>query len=262
MIMPDTRYRKFYDQRRSETYGHDYENFIAENHSWFLVVKKFIRQYDLADKKCLEIGSSGGFFQDLVADYTGTDIARSLARYYHKPYHVAVGSRYPFPDEQFDAVWTITVFEHIPGLQEALLEIKRLLKPGGVVLFAPAWQCRSWAADGYDVRPYADFGFMGKMIKASVPLRNSLLWRSLFLIPKRLFRHFVFLTGRKVTIIRYKQIRPNYEVFWSSDSDACNHIDPHDAILWFESHGFTCLSHPLHCKALLVRTGGLVFRKN
>ncbi|MGC8604704.1 MAG: class I SAM-dependent methyltransferase [Desulfomonilaceae bacterium] len=69
-------------------------------------------------------------------------------------YRVAEGNRYPYDDQMFDAIWTITVFEHIPHLQQALLEIKRLLKPSGVLLFAPAWQCRPWAADGFDVRPY------------------------------------------------------------------------------------------------------------
>lgn len=102
--MADTEYRDFYDKRRKETYGHDYSSTSAEDHSWFPVVKKFVDDYSLADKKCLEIGSSGGFFQDLVPDYCGTDIAHTLAKYYHKPYRVATGTRYPFDDESFDAI--------------------------------------------------------------------------------------------------------------------------------------------------------------
>lgn len=254
-------YRTFYDERRSKTYAQDYRRLRAEDHSSYWELKEFIDGFKLYDKRCLEIGSSGGAFQDMVGDYWGTDIAESLAKHYHKPYRVAGESRYPFDDEMFDAIWTIAVFEHIPRLQEALLEIERLLKPGGLVLFAPAWQCRPWVAEGYTVRPYRQLSLTGKLIKAVIPIRNSVLWRSLFVIPKRLVQHLAFLFGRKSTEIRYRKLAANYQVYWTTDSDACNSIDPHDAILWFLSHGFDCLSHPGHLSAFFVRTGALIFRK-
>lgn len=256
-----TDYQSFYDERRLQTYAQDYDAIRAEDHAGYRELGEFIQQYDLSAKKCLEIGSSGGFFQDMVEDYTGTDIAESLARHYHKPYKIADGSRYPFPDNTFDAIWTFHVFEHIPDLQTAMLEVVRLLKPGGVVFFAPAWQCRTWAADGYEVRPYSDFGWRGKLVKASIPLRNSIWWRSLFIFPKRIVRQAAYALGQRVEAIKYKKIKANYEIFWQSDSDACNAIDAHDAILWFKSHGCVCLSHPTATSALLFRHGGLVLRK-
>ncbi len=251
----------FYDDRRSETYGDDFTHHDPTERRHHQDLLDFIENYGLANKRCLEIGSSGGSNQDLVEDYYGTDLAPSLGASYHKPYRAIEGTRYPFDDSMFDAIWTIAVFEHIPDLQAAMLEVVRLLKPGGVVYFWPAWQCRSWAAEGYPVRPYSDFGLRGKLIKASIPLRESVVWRSLFLFPKRIWRHFGFLLGRRYAEILYRRIQANWETFWMSDSDACNSIDPHDAILWFESHGLKCLSHPLHREALLVRTGSLVFRK-
>ena len=259
--MHDKDYKSFYDERRDETYSHDYNMSRAEDSSKYDELTKFIGEYSLGEKKCLEIGSSGGFFQDMVEDYYGTDIAETLSQYYHKPYKVSVGTKYNFESESFDAIWTFSVFEHIPHLQEALLEIKRLLKPGGVVLFNPAWQCRSWAADGYQVRPYSDFRFTGKLIKASIPIRNSIVWRSFFIFPKRIYRHIGFLLGHKYKTIIYKKIKPNYKVYWTSDSDACNQIDPHDAILWFVSNGFECLSHPLNFRAFMVRNGSIIFKK-
>jgi SAM-dependent methyltransferase len=259
--MDQTDYKSFYDERRHQMYTDYYTRMRPEQSGYYNDLKAFIEAHGLKDKKCLEIGSSGGFFQDMVKDYYGTDIAASLAQYYHKPYRVAESETYPFDEQMFDAIWTIMVYEHIPHLQRALLEINRLLKPGGVVLFAPAWQCRSWAADGFAVRPYSDFGLRGKLVKASVPIRDSVIWRGLFVFPKRLYRHLRFCMGHKYTEVQYKKLKPNYEVFWVSDADACNHIDPHDAILWFASHGFDCLSHPLHARALLVRTGSLVFKK-
>jgi SAM-dependent methyltransferase len=197
----------------------------------------------------------------MVEEYWGTDIAESLARYYRKPYRVARGTRYPFDDEMFDAIWTLAVYEHIPRLQDALLEIGRLLKPGGLLLFAPAWQCRPWAAEGYQVRAYRDLGWKGKCIKATIPVRDSVAWRALFIFPKRAARHLLFLLGWRYRQIRYKRLKANYDVYWTSDSDACNSIDPHDAVLWFWSHGFECISHSTHLAALFVRTGPLIFRK-
>lgn len=140
------------------------------------------------------------------------------------------------------------------------MEIKRLLKSNGVVLFVPAWQCRPWAAEGYAVRPYSDFGLKGKLIKASIPIRDSIMWRSVFILPKRLY-YLKFAFGYKYIDIRHKKLKPNYGVFWTPDSDACNHIDPHDAILWVASHGFECLSHPMHLSGFLVCSDALVFRK-
>jgi SAM-dependent methyltransferase len=258
---PETRIRDFYDDRRSDNYGDEFTGRPAEEHPIYPRLVEFIERYGLANKRCLEIGSSGGANQDLVEDFWGTDIAESLAKHYHKPYRVADGARYPFEDGMFDAIWSISVFEHIPDLQTAMQEIIRLLKPGGVLFFKPAWQCRPWAAEGYQVRPYSDFGLWGKLVKASIPLRDSVVWRSLFVFPKRFWRHLSYLLGHRYREILYRRLKANWEIFWTCDSDACNSIDPHDAILWLESHGVKCLSHPLPWRAFFVRTGGLVFRK-
>ncbi len=253
--------KEFYDWRRHKTYGDIDEQLRAEDHAYYERLSAFISQYGLKDKKCLEIGSAGGLFQDMVTDYHGTDIAESLAKYYHKPYRVAEYGHYPFDDAVFDAIWTLSVYEHIPELNDALLEIKRLLKPGGVVYFAPAWQCRPWAAEGYAVRPYSDFGLKGKLIKASIIIRDTVLWRFLFLFPKRMVNLLRFLLGHKFKRIHYKPLNANWDTYWTSDSDACNHIDPHDAILWFLSNGFACLTHPTTLKVLFIRRGGLVFQR-
>jgi SAM-dependent methyltransferase len=256
------KYKTFYDERRQETYGISDQIQKAEHHSFYAELNDFIKNYDLKNKRCLEIGSAYGTFQDMVEDYHGIDIADSLAKYYHKPYVAVKGVKYPFKDNMFDAIWTRAVFEHIPNLQEALMELTRLLKPGGVILFAPAWQCRPWAAQGYEVRSYKDFSWKGKLVKISIPIRNSVFWRAIFVMPKRFFWHLCYILGHRHIEIKYKKLKANYDVFWQSDSDACNHIDPHDAILWFESQGFKCLSHPMHFSAFFVRTGGIIFRKN
>jgi SAM-dependent methyltransferase len=254
------KYKEFYDENRVDQYGEQYTTKLAKEHPSYADLLVFIKTYRLQDKKCLEIGSSGGGFQDMVEDYHGTDIADSLKKYYHKPYKMAVGVAYPFENDEFDAIWSLHVYEHIPHLQEAMLEIKRLLKKDGVLLFSPAWQSRPWAAEGYEVRPYSNFEIKGKIIKLLIPIRNSILWRSFFIFPKRIIRSVIFLLGFKYKEVKYKKLQANYETYWMPDSDACNSIDPHDAILWFESNGFKCLSHPLYLRSLFVRNGALIFK--
>ncbi len=126
-----------------------YGTMPAANHPYFELLNEFITKYDLQSKKCLEIGSGGGCFQDMVDNYTGCDIAPGLLSFYHKPFIVTDGYKIPLPSESFDAIWTINAHEHIPNIQNALCEIKRLLKTGGLVFFAPAFHTRPWFAGGY-----------------------------------------------------------------------------------------------------------------
>lgn len=256
----EEKYRSFYeDVDRQTTYS---TTKSPEQHGGYKRIKGFIETYGLEDKSVLEVGSSKGVYQDMVEGYVGLDIAESLRPNYRKPFFtVNEDGTYPFEDASFDAAWTWAVFEHIPDIDTALRELARVIKPGGHILFAPAWQCRSWAAEGYPVRPYSDFGWGGKLIKASIPLRNSLPWRIAKLIPKRLFRHFLYLLGHRMTALPTGKLKPNYDIFWMSDSDAVHAIDPHDALLWFEANGFKCINHPLHLKALSVRTGPLILEK-
>ena len=49
-------------------------------------------------------------------------------------------TRMPFPDETFDKVIAAEVLEHIPADQQAMNEIARVLRPGGVAaVTVPAW---------------------------------------------------------------------------------------------------------------------------
>jgi len=234
-----------------------------EKNSFFQELKKFVRDFDLKDKKILEIGSGNGKFQDIVENYTGLDIVEDLKKYYHKPYFVLDSSGiYPFNDSFFDAVFTYAVFEHIPNINLALNEMLRVLKPGGVILFNAAWFVRPWAAGGYAIRPYKDLSFREKIIKFLIPLRNNLFFRLLYVVPKRIFRTFLFLVNKKNFYnLKYKKLKANYKKFWDSDSDACNHIDPHSMILWFFAHNCEVLNYPNILKAFFVRTGSLIIRK-
>lgn len=42
-------------------------------------------------------------------------------------------SRLPFTDQAFDSVIAIEVIEHLPSVEQALAEVRRVLRPGGIV---------------------------------------------------------------------------------------------------------------------------------
>ena len=135
----------------------------------------------------------------------------------------------PLNENEFDGVWTIWVLEHVPNPQAALLEIRRVTKDGGYVFLAPQWDCTPWAAGGYPVRPFSDFGLGGKLIKASIPIQSSLLCLS------RPFTRLALYARWKVTggptKLHYRRLTPNYTRYWMADSDAVNRLDQYETAL-------------------------------
>jgi SAM-dependent methyltransferase len=196
----------------------------------------------------------------MVENYVGLDISTSAQRYYHKPYVLASATAMPFHDNEFDAAWTIWVLEHVPDPESALREMRRVVKPGGVILLGPAWFCTSWAAQGYEVRPYSDFGLAGKAIKASLPLTSSVAFRLSYIFPIRGVRYLAAKASASPTSFHYSRLTPNYKKYWVADSDAINSMDPLEAVLWFESRGDHCINCPGGMGNLAVPGGPLVIR--
>ena len=203
-------------------------------------VRRFVDQYALQDAAVLDVGSGQGHLQDIVADYTGLDIAASAAKYYHKRFVAGTATAMPFADDEFDAAWSIWVLEHIPNPEAALAEIRRVVKPGGLLYLLPAWDCKPWAAQGYEVRPYSDFGLPGKLIKASIPVRKSEAFWLFTAVPNRVLR--AAFAGSGPTRLHYRRLEPNYAEYWQHDSDAVNDLDEIEVAMWFESRGDQCLS--------------------
>jgi|RhiMetdeSRZDD1v2_1073273.scaffolds.fasta_scaffold23905_2 SAM-dependent methyltransferase len=214
-------------------------------------VSAFVKRFNLSDRPVLEIGSGRGYLQDVAENYTGLDISPSVARFYHKKFILGSATAMPFPNDSFDGVWSIWVFEHVPNPEQAFHEARRVTRDNGVLFLHPAWNCTSWAAEGYEVRPYSDFGLGGKLIKASIPLRSSPPFIVMSLLPNRIARNFVAWFGP--TRLRYRRLTPNYEKYWIADSDAVNSIDSHEALLWFRSRGDECLN----CEDVSVLMGDM-----
>jgi ubiquinone/menaquinone biosynthesis C-methylase UbiE len=123
-----------------------------------------------------------------VKDYVGLDISPTAKRYFHKPFVQGSATQLPFRDGEFGALWTIWVLEHVPKPEQGLTEMRRVVKDSGLLYVQPAWNVPSWSGEGYEVRPYRDFGIKGKLIKSSLILRASPYFRAAYLLPTQLLR--------------------------------------------------------------------------
>jgi SAM-dependent methyltransferase len=201
-------------------------------------VTAFVKRFNLSDRPVLEIGSGRGYLQDIAQDYTGLDISPTVKRFYHKKFVLGSATAMPFPNDSFDGVWSIWVFEHVPNPEQAFFEARRVTRDGGMLFLLPAWNCTPWAAQGYQVRPYSDFDLRGKIIKATIPFR--LLLDVLAVVPIHIVRRLGAWFGP--TRLRYRRLKPNYDQYWIEDSDAVNSIDRQEAMLWFLTRGDECLN--------------------
>ena len=203
-------------------------------------VAAFAKEFNLGGRTVLEIGSGRGYLQNVVENYTGLDISSNVARFYHKKFVLGSATALPFADDSFDGVWSVWVFEHVPNPEQAFREARRVTRDKGVLFLLPAWNCSSWAAEGYEARPYADFDLAGKLIKASLIVRAEPAFRIASLLPIRGVRTLAAQFGP--TRLRYRRLTPNYEEYWVPDSDAVNSIDRQEAKLWFLSRGDECVN--------------------
>jgi ubiquinone/menaquinone biosynthesis C-methylase UbiE len=249
-------YQQAYSAMQSADTGEAYLK-VAEDVAAGIGVKRTLQDYigahDLSGKRALDVGSGRGYLQDVVADYTGLDISRSAERFYHKPFVLGSATALPFPDNHFDIVWSIWVLEHIPNPEQALREMRRVTRDGGLIYLMPAWFCPTWAAQGYQVRPYSDFGLTGKLIKASIPLRSQLPFIAAYLLPARAIRFLSYETSRSPTRLHYRRLQPNYAKYWVPDSDATSSIDWYEALLWFDSRGDQVLNHDSPAASIVQR---------
>ena len=218
-------------------------------------VKNFVRQFGLERAKVLDVGAGTGYLQDVVNDYVGLDISPEAARFYHKPFIQASATEMPVPDSSFDAIWSVFVLEHVPNPEQALVEMRRTVKNGGLLWLAPAWNCQSWYADGYPVRPFSDLDLKGKVYKAGIPMLEYPPFKMLSLVMTRVALRAGRLGGGP-THLHYRPLKANYEKYWMPDSDAVNSLDRDEMRLWFTSRGDECLN----CEGALWGVSELIVR--
>lgn len=112
------------------------------------VVEYLVRRFAGKSERVLDLGARRSpYTSGLPGLVVGLDLpaeedarlgfsSKSLNRF-ARGRHVAVfgrGEAMPFPDNTFDTVLMIEVIEHVEGDDQALREIRRVLKPGGVLV--------------------------------------------------------------------------------------------------------------------------------
>jgi len=92
-----------------------------------------------------------------VTEYIGLDIETALDYDTSVPDAVWDGTVIPFSDGHFDVVLATEVFEHIHDPGHALIEIRRVLKPGGLIFFTVpyVWPLHEAPHDEYRYTPFA-----------------------------------------------------------------------------------------------------------
>ena len=211
-----------------------------ENNNVVGGVKQFVKDFHMEKARVLDVGAGTGYLQDIVENYVGLDISPTASRYYHKPFIEASATEMPIPDNDFDLVWSIWVLEHVPNPEQALSEIRRVAKNGGLLFLVPAWECSPYLAQGYPVRPFSDFDWQGKFTKAGMFFRLYLPFYRAVQTTQRLA--LTAMEGSGPTKFHYTSLEANYDHYWMPDSDAINSLDRYEMSRWFTSRGDECMN--------------------
>jgi SAM-dependent methyltransferase len=129
-----------------------------EDHWWYRGRRRFLRaeldRLPLAPAaRLLDAGCGSGRTLDELAGYgrvSGIDLSpeavAAARRRGHDDVHVARAEELPFADATFDVVTCLDVVEHTPDDRATLAELRRVTRPGGLLLVTvPAYQALwSW----------------------------------------------------------------------------------------------------------------------
>lgn len=154
----------------------DYDAIPASEFSWRV---NLVRQFGAPGGKLLDIGCATGKFLELASkagwEAHGVEIsgfAARLARRRGFNVHCGTLETAAYPDGAFDIVTAFDLLEHLPEPRRFLVEVKRILKPGGVfiVLTPNAGAFRALAAGngwiGYTVSLEHILYFRPRTLKA------------------------------------------------------------------------------------------------
>lgn len=127
-----------------------YFDWHAEPGYWADVTRHFPPQTRLLDVGCGTAWLAGHF-----ADYTGIDgspdAVAAAAERGITVLHGDVDEPLPFPDDSFDGAVLKDLLEHVADPVKLVLEVRRVLRPGGVV-FASSPDAQRWVWNDYTHR--------------------------------------------------------------------------------------------------------------
>ncbi len=125
---------------------------------------KFFREYITEGDAILDIGCGNGrvyqLCENLQVAYTGIDQSGELIgiaknKYPAAQFDVGEMTKLPYGDKTFSVIICVATFNHLPDVEtrlKALQEMKRVLKPGGVILMT------NWNVLSENAQKYIDKG--------------------------------------------------------------------------------------------------------
>jgi len=214
---PGTTATDFYNAADEQRYGRT--ALPADTGALILLLARYsIGPNDLI----LDLGCGKGPLRGLGGRYLGLDLSYyALSRFLGTQWGVqADAQQVPVKAGRVSVVVSTATLEHLPAPGRCLDEIDRVLRPGGLAYLAPAWFCRPWASRGIAVKPYRSLPLRDRITKALLPILDSMLVRSLWIIPVRILREIRFGLRRRPVPLAYRRLHPNLTEYVCADSDA------------------------------------------
>jgi SAM-dependent methyltransferase len=211
--------------------------------------------------QCLEIGCGVGLFAEIVPNFLGLEYSMEslFATGFESFNRMCADARViPLIDSCVECIYSFNTLEHVPNVDMAFSEMDRVLKPGGFLVLKPAWHCTAYNTELIPILPYKDLNLRQAMTKLILPLLTSKVFKFLTRVPWRIFRRIV---SSKNNSLSWTPLIPYHGPLWISDSDAVASIDSHEAILFYTSRGYECISHKNMWKQLAAGHDIIVLQK-
>jgi SAM-dependent methyltransferase len=211
---------------------------------------------------CLEIGCGTGIFAEAVPRFLGLDYSLELllAEGFSRWPRICGDARLlPLGDASMSCIFTFNSLEHVPEVDLAFEEMDRVLATNGLLVLKPAWHCARYVTELIHLRKYRELNWRKKSVKMLLPLIKSRPFKLLRRLPSRLWRS---LTSGRPSQLRWTMLNPNPNELWrGGDVDAVTSLDSHEAILYYRSRGYHCLSHATILRRLLAGHDMVILRK-
>lgn len=149
-------YSKDYYENKEGKFGHkDYlENFTRYRDIFDKVFEHRLKQVQRfkANGKLLEVGCAYGFLLDFFRkngwNVSGVEISKESSSYAREWFGLKVLTdtieHAPYPDEEFDVVLMLDIIEHLPDPITSLKEVRRIMKPDGILLVQVPYELSHW----------------------------------------------------------------------------------------------------------------------
>lgn len=139
--------------------------------------------------RTLDLGAGTAKYKGLITQKSSEYIAFDLFEGEHID---VVGdiTHTGFDDASFDTIISTQVFEHIPAPWEAVREIRRLLRPGGMAIVSAPF-INPYHADPYDFYRYSTEGFKA-LFRDGFEVVECEPYSKLFMVFSEMIHHTVF----------------------------------------------------------------------